>query len=378
LRVLRAVLCGLPVVGSVLLSLAPAMPGQAAAQPWRQWRTQAGVMTLVLVGDAASALVGETAPEPTTGRPQSRLVRVEASSARAVWARAYRNSNCCGLPAVGWLGRSGLAFAAGDELVLVTLGGEVVARLDLGGTTLDAAAAGGRMLVGVVRVRPGAVAHELVAVEAGRVLWRVGFPQVVAVALSSEGLAAAASLAAVAVLDGQTGQVRWRLPLEEGRLVDLAFAPGARLVVAQKTAAGTLRVLAVDGRTGAHRWTVSLGPTVAPAVAVVEGHIVVSDARGRLAALISAAGAVQQRWTDAQGPVFVARSPQGEVAVATGADVVVQRPDGAVRWRGTVPGSIYGLRLDGPWLAAIGTVAGDAQVPDRVWFARTDRASAVR
>jgi len=377
--VLRAVLCGLPVVGSVVLSLAPAMPGQAVAQPWRVWTTQGGLVTAVLVGDAPSALVGETAPEPTTGRPHSRLVRVDASSARTVWAQGYRNSNCCGLPVVGWLDRSRRAFATGDELVLVTLGGEVVARLDLGGTTLDAAATGRRMLVGVVRVRPGAVAHELVAVEGGRVLWRVGFPQLVAVALSPEGLAAAASLAAVAVLDGQTGQVRWRIPLEEGRLVDLAFAPGARLVVAQKTVTGTLRVLAVDGRTGAHRWTVSLGPTVAPAVAVVEGHIVVGDARGRLAALISAAGAVQHRWTDAQGPVFVARSPQGEVAVATGADVVVRRPDGAVRWRGTVPaGVLYGLRLDGPWLAAIGSATGDAQVPDRIWFARMDRAGAVR
>ncbi len=231
----------LSVAGGVLLAVAAAVlgPRHAAAQPWRAWAAQGGLVTLVLVGDARSALVGETAPEPTTGSPRSQLVLVDAASARTVWAQAYRNSNCCGLPAVGWLDGRRRAFAAGDELVVATLGGAVVARLDLDGTALDVAAAAGRILVGLVRVRPGAVAHDVVAVEAGRVLWRVGFPQVAAVALSPEGPAAVASLTAVAGLDGRTGRIRWQMPQEGVRLVDLAFAPGALLVIAQKTATGT-------------------------------------------------------------------------------------------------------------------------------------------
>ncbi len=303
---------------------------------------------------------------------------VDARWGREIWSAEYRNTNCCGTPAIGSLPASRKVFASGDELLLVPTSGKASQRVELDGVTLDAAAVDGRVLAGVVQWRPGAIEYEAVAVGINAVLWRARHHKLMTVALSADGLAAAGGPQSVAIFDAKTGRSLHLMPLPDTRLVDLAFAPGALLVVARKTADGELKVLGIDARAGQHRWSVALGPTSVPAVTVAGGTIVVSDFRGRTGAVISPLGAVRDRWTDVQGPVFVAGSPQGEVAVAIGQNVAVRTPAGRVRWRGTIPGTVLGLQLGGPWLAVIGTTDPKSSVPDRVWFVRTGKAFAAR
>ncbi len=322
--------------------------------------------------------MGAVSVDRAIGKPRSRLVLVNAQSGHETWSAEDRNSNCCGTPAVGFLPASRQVFASGDELLLVPLGGGLSRHVELNGVTLDAATAAGRVLAGVVQVRPGAVEHEVVAVQANGALWRTRHSNLTAVALSPDGLAAAAGSQAVAILDAGTGRPFHQVPLTGTRFASLAFFPGALLVVAQKTTAGDLQVTGLDARTGRRRWSLGLGPTTVPAVHVAGRSIVISDLRGRTGAVISSSGIVQERWTDAQGPAFVAGSPKGEIAVAVGPHVTVRTPSGRVRWRGTVPGTVFGLRFDGQWLAGIGAVDEHSNVPDRVWFFRTDQAAAGR
>ncbi|MDR7521173.1 MAG: PQQ-binding-like beta-propeller repeat protein [Armatimonadota bacterium] len=249
--------------------------------------------------------------------------------------------------------------------------------MELDGVTLDAVAAGEQFLAGVVRVRPGSLEHEVVAVQADGVQWRAPHRNVTAVALSADGLAAAASSQAVAIFDARTGRLLRQVPLAGTRYADLAFFPGGLLAIAQKTTAGDLQLTGIDARTGRRRWSLSLGPTAVPILQAAGGSIVVSDFRGRVGAVVSLSGALQGRWTDAQGPVFVAGSPRGEIAVAIGPNVVVRTPSDRARWRGTMPGTVLGLQLDGPWLAAVGTADRNSSTPDRIWFARTDRSAAL-
>jgi outer membrane protein assembly factor BamB len=290
----------------------------------------------------------------------------------------YRNSNCCGTPAIGVLPTNRKIFASGDELLLVPLNGGPSRRVELDGVTLDAATAGGRVLAGVVKVRPGAMEHEVVAIQGDGVLWRARHPNLMAVALSADGLAAAAGPQGVVIFDARTGRPLHQVPLPGTRFADLAFSRNALLMVAQKTTAGDLQLLGIDARTGRQRWSVALGPTTVPAVQVTGKVIVVSDFRGRVAAVVSPSGVVQDRWTDAQGPVYIAGSRQGEIAVAIGPNVAVRTPTGRVRWRGAIPGTVLGLQLDGPWLAALGTTDQKSNVPDRIWFVRTGQPTAPR
>lgn len=279
---------------------------------------------------------------------------------------------------MGLLPGSRRVFASGDELLLVPLSASASRRVELDGTTLDAAAAAEQVLVAVVRVRPGSVEYEVVAIGAGGVRWRAPHPGLTAVALSADGLAAAASSEAVGIFDAGTGRLLRRIRLTEARFVDLAFVPGGLLAVAQKATAGGLQVTGIDAHTGGRRWALSLGSTTVPTVQVAGRLIVVTDFRGRVGAVVSAAGLLHGRWTDARGPVFVAASPRGDIAVAIGSNVVITTPSGKSRWQGTIPGTVLGLQLDGPWLAAIGTAAQESSTPDRIWFVHTDRSAALQ
>lgn len=370
---------GVVIAAAGFLGLVPVSqaPLRAASEP-AVWSAPAGLMSVSFVPGTTHALVGAVAFDRSAGRTRSRVVLVDARSGREGWSAEYRNSNCCGTPAVGFLPSSQKVFASGDELLLAPMMGNASRRVHLDGITLDVAAADGRVLAGVVQWRPSAIEYEAVAVGTDGVLWRARHHKLTAVALSADGLAAAGGTESVAIFDARTGQQLHLVLLPETRLVDLAFAPGALLVAARKTTDGDLEVLGIDARFGQRRWSVTLGPTTVPAVTVAGGTIAVSDFRGCVGAVISLSGVVRDRWTDGQGPVFVAGSPQGEIAVAIGQNVAVRTPSGRVRWRGTIPGTVLGLQLNGAWLAAIGTTDPQSGVPDRVWFVPTTRASAAR
>ncbi len=371
---------GAAVATAALLGLAAASqaPLQAAAEPLSVWRASAGLITAAFVNGTGYAVVGAVSFDRSTGKSRSRVVLVDARSGREIWSAEYRNSNCCGTPAIGFLPTDRKVFASGDELLLVPLGGGPSRRVELDGVTLDAATADGRVLAGVVQARPGAMEHEVVALQANGVRWRARHPNLMAVALSADGLAAAAGPQGVAIFGASTGRPLYQVPLPGTRFADLAFARNGLLVVAQKTTAGDLQLLGIDVRTGRGLWSAPLGPTTVPTVQVTDKLLVVSDFRGRVAAVVSPSGVVQDRWTDAQGPVYIAGSPQGEIAVANGPNVAVRTPTGRIRWRGVIPGTVLGLQLDGPWLAAIGTTDQKSNVPDRVWFVRTDQPTAPR
>ncbi len=364
---------GAAVAAAALLGLAAASqaPLQAAAGSFSVWRAPAGLITAAFVSGTGYAVVGTASFDRSTRKSQGRVVLVDARSARAIWSAEYRNSNCCGTPAIGFLPQSRKVFASGDELLLVSLSGGPSRRVELDGVTLDAATADGRVLAGVVQVRPGAMEHEVVMIQGDGVLWRARHPNLMAVALSADGLAAATGPQGVAIFGASTGRPLYQVPLPGTRFADLAFARSGLLVVAQKTTEGDLRLLGIDARTGRQRWSVALGPTTVPAVQVTGKVIVVSDLRGRVAAVVSPSGVVQDHWTDARGPVYAAGSPRGEIAVAIGPNVTVRNPSGRVRWRGAMPGTVLGLQLDGPWLAAVGTTDQKSNVPDRIWFVRT-------
>ncbi len=346
----------------LVVSWAPLM---AAPRPPGVWQARAGALAAALVSGTEYAVVGSVIFDQSARKPRGRVALVDARSAREIWAAEYRNSQCCLTPSVGFLPASRRVIASGDELLLVSLRGRPSRRLALDGSTIDVAVGGGQVLVGTLK-------GEVIAFQAGRELWQARHPDVMAVALSADGLAAAASRQAVAVYDARTGQPLRQIPLTETRAVDLAFFPGALLVVAQKTTPGDLKVLGIDMRSGRLQWSVALGPTTSPTVGIAGRVIVIGDFLGRTAAVVSPSGVVQDRWTDAQGRVFIAGSPRGEIAVAVGPNVAVRTSTGRVRWRGAIPGSVLGLRLDGPWLAAIGTTAQNSYAPDRIWFLRTD------
>ncbi len=371
---------GAAVAAVALLGLAAASqaPLQAAAGSFSVWRAPAGLITAAFVSGTGYAVVGTASFDRSTRKTRSRVVLVDARSARAIWSVEYRNSNCCGTPAIGVLPTNRKIFASGDELLLVPLSGGPSRRVELDGVTLDAATADGRVLAGVVLVRPGAMEHEVVALQANGVRWRARHPNLMAVALSADGLAAASGPQGVAIFGASTGRPLYQVPLPGTRFADLAFARNGLLVVAQKTTAGDLRLLGIDARTGRGLWSAALGPTTVPAVGIAGRMIVVSDFRGRVAAVVSPSGVVQDLWTDARGPVFVAGSPQGEIAVSIGPNVAVRTPTGRVRWRGAIPGTVLGLQLDGPWLAAVGTTDQKSNVPDRIWFVRTGQPTARR
>lgn len=356
---------GAAVAAVSLLTLATVSPTLAAAPgSLSEWRASPGPINAAFVAGTSRAVVGLVSFDQASGKPRGRVALVDARSARELWATEYRNSQCCLTPAVGVLAAAERIFASGDELLLVSLRGSPTSRVDLDGSTVDVAAAGGRLLVGTIR-------GEVAAFHANRLLWRAGHRDVMAVALSADGLAAAGSRQAVAIFDASNGRPLHQLPLTDARTIDLAFAPGAQLVLAQKSSAGDPRLTGIDARTGHTRWSVALGSTSAPTVAVAGTVIVIGDWLGRMATLVSLSGTVLDRWTDAEGRVFVDGSPQGEVAVGIGSSVTVRTSTGRVRWRGSMPGTVLGLRLNGPWLAALGTMVQNSYAPDRIWFVRT-------
>ncbi len=369
----RSIGTGVVVAAAVLLAVAaggavvPAAPGESIST----WRGRAGAITAAFIRGTGYAAVGAVISDPETGKPRGRLALVDARSGREIWAAEYRNNNCCLTPAIGFLPSARQVVASGDELMLVPLSGSPPRHLELGGRTIDVTAVDGRILVGTLE-------GDLIVYQADRPRWRAPHPDLMAVAASRDGFAAAASPKGVAIFDLRTRRMIRQVPFSDTRAVDATFAPGPLLVVAQRITSGDLRVLGLDPRTGRLRWAVELGPTTLPILDAAGRMIVVSDFLGRTGAVISSSGVVRQRWTEARGRVFVAGSPQGEIAVAVGREVTVQTPDGKVRWRGSMPGTVLGLRLDGPWLAAIGTIAQNSYAPDRIWFVRTGRFTSAR
>ncbi|MGH2374377.1 MAG: PQQ-binding-like beta-propeller repeat protein, partial [bacterium] len=255
----RTIGAAVTVVGLLALTAGVPVPLPAATIGSSVWRTSPGPINIAFVSGTANAVVGSVSFDQTTGRPSGHVALVDALSARELWSVEYRNSQCCLIPAVGVLPPGRRIFASGDELLLLSLGGNPTSRLELGGSTRDMAAAGGDVLVGTLR-------DEVVAFQANRILWRTRHPGLMAVALSADGLAAAGSRHVVVIFDARTGRPVRHVPLSETTAVDLTLAQGALLVVAQKTTGGDVRLLGIDAHTGRHRWSVAYGPTSLPLV----------------------------------------------------------------------------------------------------------------
>ncbi len=355
-------------VGLVSLA-APALPSlPTTSEPSSVWIGQAGAITTVFVRATGHAVVGSVRFDQKTGKPRGRVALVDAGAAREIWSTEYRNRQCCIILSVGALPESGQAFASGDEIVLVSLRSGRAHRVGLNGSTVDASSDRRRVLVGTLQ-------GEVATFDERALLWRASHPEAAAVALSDDGLAAAASRQSVAVFDARTGRRLHRIPFAETRAVDISFAPDSLLVVAQRATDGAVRLLGIDVPTGRIRWSLALGPMTLPSVATAGRQIVVADFLGRMAAVISPSGNLQRRWNDGQGRVFIAGSPEGEIALAIGRNVSVHTRRGSLRWRGVMPGAVLGLRLEGPWLAVIGTMAQNSHAPDRIWFVQTAETS---
>lgn len=329
------------------------------------WQTPPGAVAAAFVPGVGLAAVAATAFDPAAGRVRSRLALVDPASARERSAVEYRNSNCCGIPAVGVLA-DGSVYVAGDELLVVAPQGDGLRRTTLPAFTMDAAALGSRILVGSGR-------GDVLAFHDTRLLWTAYHRDLMAVALSPAGLAAAASPRAVAFFDGRVGERLREVALNDTRAVDIAFVQPALLVVAQRTMGGDLMVRAVDVEAWRVRWAVSLGPTTLPVVEAAGGVVVVSDVLGRVGVVLTPSGSVLRHWAGVAGGVYVAGSPQGAVARALGPRLDVYDAAGQVRWRGSVPGRVLGLRLHGRWLAVAGTTTPQTYATDRLWFFRVDR-----
>jgi len=365
----RRALIGAVAAGLLIFAAASRDSLPAAAPPLSAWQAQPGAMTAAFASGTDYAVTASVFFDRPVGKTRARVVLVHPWSGREIWSADYRNRQCCLYPSVGFLPASGRVFASGDALLLVSLSGVPSRTLELNGSTIDVAVAGEQILVGTLE-------GTVTALQADGEVWRTRYPDLLAVALSADGLAAVASRRAVAIYEARSGRPVHQVPLAETRAVDMTFAPEALLVVAQKTAAGDLHVLGIDTRTWDRRWSVTLGTTTWPALHMAGRVIVVSDFLGQMGAVISTSGTVQRRWTDRYRRVFIAGSPQGEIAVAIGSTIDVLTSAGRVRWRGVMPGVVLGVRMDGPWLAAMGTTAQDSLAPDRVWFARTDQFSA--
>lgn len=366
----KALIGAIVAAAGVLIFAAVSRDSLPAAPPISTWQAPPGAMTAVFASGTDYAVTASVFFDRSVEKTRGRVVLVHLWSGREIWSVDYRNRQCCLFPSVGFLPASRRVFASGDELLLVSLSGVTSRTLGLDGSTIDVAAAGEQILVGTLE---GAVT----ALQANGEVWRTRHPDLLAVALSADGLAAVASRRAVAIYEAGSGRPVHQVPLAETRAVDMTFAPEALLVVALKTAAGDLQVLGIDTRTWDRRWTVALGATTWPALHMAGNVIVVSDFLGQMGAVISTSGTVQRRWTDRYRRVFIGGSPQGEIAVAIGSNIDVFTSAGRVRWRGVMPGVVLGVRMDGPWLAAMGTTTQDSLAPDRIWFARTDQVSAL-